>query len=156
MPGTDEVRKAQAGSGEEEELTVLARKHDACYEIWPAQTVLAGRKVAAGFELELLGVNEAHGPPQAPGCPRCEDTYRDLHRIAVWLLAPPPTAARVEVAHYDASWHESPARSLRPEVALTIHIGPAAGLGAPVDSGVRDVVAALESALGRLGSARGR
>jgi len=94
MAGTDEVRKAQAGSGEEEELTVLARKHDACYEIWPAQTVLAGRKVAAGFELELLGVNEAHGPPQG--------------------------------------WGRSSTRALR------------------------DVVAALESALGRLGIARGR
>jgi len=140
----------------ERELRLLARKHDACYEVWPAQTILAGRKVAAGFDLELLGVNEEHGSPQAPGCPRCEETDRDLRRIAAWLLAEPRAAARVELGPYDGAWHESPARGLRPEVAVRLHIEPAAGLGAPVDAGVRRAVAALEGGLARLGITRGR
>jgi hypothetical protein len=107
-------RTAAAGRSEnEQKLAELARRHAVCYDVWPDKLVTGGQNVQVGFDLELLGVNEAHDAAEAPGCPRCVETYEDLRCIAEWLLPPPGRPTRCEIAPFEAAWHATPSRRLR-------------------------------------------
>ena len=149
--------RARGERGEDEQaLAELARRHGACYEVWPDRLVTNGQTLQVGFELELLGVNETHDAAHLPGCPRCAETYRDLRRIAEWLLPEPGRPTRYDIAPFDAAWHETGSRGFRPEIALRVRIGHRHGTHQPVDDCERRCLAEMEEKLTRLGIGRTR
>jgi len=140
----------------EQALAELARRHAVCYEVWPDRLIVEGQSRQVGFDLEFLGVNEAHDHAQAPGCPRCVETYEDLRRIAEWLLPEPGRPTRCDIAPFEAAWHASPSREFRLEVALRVRIGHRHGSERPADDFEVRCLAEMEERLARLGIERGR
>lgn len=110
-----------------EQLRVIARKHQVCYEVWPERSVAEGLRIQIGFELQLCGTNEHLAPKEAqqpvPGCAICQGTYEDLKQIADWILPQEERPSRYEVGAFDRSLHVAPhSRHSRNEVVVPIHI----------------------------------
>ena len=68
------------------QLKDLIQRHKVCYEVWPENLVAKGQLVKVGFDLELEGTHEHPGSEVLPGCPHCQEVYRDLQRIAEWIM----------------------------------------------------------------------
>ena len=110
-----------------EHLREIACRHEVCYEVWPERSVLEGRAIRIGFELQLCGANthaSEDGPDHpVPGCAHCFSTYGELRQIAEWILPREERPSRYEIGAFDHSLHIAPRqRKSRNEVVLTIHI----------------------------------
>ena len=122
-----------------EGLTKLALEHQLCYEVWPERSLLEGRKIQIGFELQLCGVNShvAEGDSSnhpVPGCSHCLRTYDELRQIAEWILPKEVRPSRYEIAAFDRAMHIGPhKRKNRNEVVVTIHIMHRHDFNRPVD-----------------------
>lgn len=111
-----------------ERLREIARRHQVCCEVWPERSVLEGRRIQIGFELQLCGVNshaaEVEGSSHpVPGCAQCLRTYQDIRQVAEWILPNKTQPTRYEIQAFDHSIHIAPhKRKSRNEVVVTIHI----------------------------------
>lgn len=122
-----------------EGLAKIAREHRLCYEVWPERSILEGRKIQIGFELQLCGVNshiaEGGGSDHpVPGCSHCLRTYCELREIADWILPKEVRPSRYEIQAFDRAMHIAPhKRKSRNEVVVTIHIMHRHDFNRPVD-----------------------
>src|SRR6266700_4188760 len=99
-----------------EGLKELADRHSACYEIWPEYDLDGDKQIKVGYSLELYGTHDHGSSTLTPGCDRCTETYRDLRKIAEWILPRDERPSRYEIEPFDHAMHEAPKRKLRPEV----------------------------------------
>jgi len=109
-----------------DQLHVIARNHQVCYEFWPERSVAEGHKILIGYELRLCGTNShvaAKGEQPVPGCEFCHSTYEDLREIAEWILPREERPSRYEIGGFDRALHVAPhSRHSRREVVVHIHI----------------------------------
>jgi len=111
-----------------ERLREIACRHQVCYEVWPERSVLEGRRIQIGFELQLCGVNsriaeDGGSSHPVPGCSHCLRTYHELRQVAEWILPNEERPSRYEIQSFDHALHVAPRkRKSRNEVVLPIHI----------------------------------
>ncbi|MEW6211364.1 MAG: hypothetical protein AB1631_23565 [Acidobacteriota bacterium] len=115
-------------------LRRFVQKHRVCYEVWPEYLMVKGKREKVGFELMLSGANDHESGQAVPGCERCRETFDDLRQIAEWIMPDEERDSRYEIAPYDHSFHSSPKRKLRVEVALSIRILHRRGFDQPADA----------------------
>ena len=115
------------------QLKKLVQKHQICYEVWPENLAKNGQIVKVGFDLELDGVHEHPGSEVAPGCRHCQEVFKDLQRIADWIMPKEERPTTYEIQRFDHALHFAPRRKLRREVSLTIKIIHRHGYDQPVD-----------------------
>ena len=111
----------------------LAEKHAVGYEIYPDRLLVRGEVRTVGFEIQLLGTHSHGSTRMTPGCELCAETWRDLRRIAEWILPQKPVDSRFDIQPFDGALHIAPSRGLRPEVALSLMIQHVHAFDAPVD-----------------------
>jgi len=125
----------QPATGQEtlEELKALVRLHQVCWEVFPEQIPIVEdipRKI--GFDLLLYGTHEPDDHP-VPGCEKCQAIFKDLRKIAKWILPKEERPSRYEIEIFDSAIHYAPARGNRPDVSLTIKIVHRSEFDRPID-----------------------
>ncbi len=143
-----------------EHLREIAGRHQVCYEVWPERSVLEGRAIRIGFELQLCGANthtSADGPNHpVPGCAHCVSTYGELRQIAEWILPREERPSRYEIQAFDHSIHIAPhKRKNRNEVVVTIHIMHRHDFNRPVDDCEDRCLKEMQQRLRELGIVEG-
>ncbi len=130
----DEISKKLATEQETlEELKTLVRLHQVCWEVFPEQIpVVEDRPRQIGFDLLLYGTHEPEDHP-VPGCEKCQVIYKDLRKIAHWILPKEERPSRYEIEIFDSAIHYAPARGNRPDVSLTIKIMHRSEFDRPID-----------------------
>ena len=116
---------------EDNKLRILARRHEAYYDIWPQYSFVSGSQVPIGFALELCGLRNQHEQKLTPGDPASHDTYSELREIAAAVMRPSISDAEYTIQPFDNAMHECPARGFRPEIVLSVDITPQASNSVP-------------------------
>ena len=133
------------------QLKELSQKHRVCYEVWPETLMVKGQKTKVGFELELYGTH-AHGETKLlPGCSICVETFRDLRKIAGWIIPKEERDSYYDIEPFDHAIRERPSHNLRPEVVLKIKILHKHGFDKPVDSCEERCLKEMREKLAELG-----
>ena len=108
-----------------EQLRVIARQHQVCYEIWPVWSNSHGVRKEIGFELLLCGVN-GHATQEGgvlhsvSWCQHCAHTFDELREIAQWVLFRKKAPLGCEIYSFDHALHVAPPnRQNRREIILT-------------------------------------
>jgi hypothetical protein len=141
-------------ANEDSRLRVLARRHEAYYDIWPEYSLVSGRQVPIGFALELCGLRNQHEQKLTPGDPASHNTYSELREIAGAVIGPSISEAEYHIQPFDNAIHECPARRFRPEIVLSVDITPKPSNSLP---GYENTcLQAVERTLVDLGVHRGR
>jgi hypothetical protein len=138
-----------------ERLQDLIRKHRVCYEVWPENLVVNQQIVKVGFALELEGTHEQPESEVQPGCPHCEEVFKDLQRIAEWIMPAEGRPTTYEIQPFDRAIRYSPKRKRRPEVSLTIKIIHRQGFDQPVDECEQMCLKEMRRKLAELGVLEG-
>jgi hypothetical protein len=115
------------------QLKDLIQRHQVCYEVWPENLVVNGQLVKVGFALELEGTHENPVNEVMPGCAHCQEIFKDLQRIAEWIMPVEKRPTTYEIQPFDRAIRYSPKRKRRSEVRLTIKIIHRQGYDQPVD-----------------------
>lgn len=118
LPGAATVRRrlcAQCKRGPDlvEHLRLIARQHQACYEIWPTWSSLCRKRTHKSFNLLLCGVNgheihEGNDCHAVPCCTHCAHTYSELREIAEWILDLKKPRSGFEIYSFDRALHMAP------------------------------------------------
>lgn len=137
------------------ELKDLIHRHKVCYEVWPENLAVSGQLVKVGFDLELEGTHEHPGNGVLPGCPHCEEVYKDLERIAEWIMPTEERPTTYEIQPFDRAIHYAPKRKLRSEVSLNIKIIHRHGFDQPVDDCEQMCLKEMRRKLAELGVKEG-
>lgn len=137
------------------ELKDLIHKHKVCYEVWPENLVAEGKLVKVGFDLELEGTHEHPGSEVLPGCLHCQEVYRDLQRLAAWIMPTEERPTTYEVQPFDRAIHYAPKREMRSEVSLNIKIIHRHGFDQPVDDCEQMCLKEMRRKLAELGVKEG-
>jgi hypothetical protein len=117
-----------------EELKALIRQHRVCWEVLPEQVpVKEDRPLKVGFDLILYGTH-ALGDHPVPGCEKCQQIFKDLRKIAQWIMPKVERPSRYEIEIFDSAIRYSPMRRKRPDVMLTIKILHRSEFNRPVDA----------------------
>ena len=103
-------------------LKELAQRYRVRWEVWPAYTMLNGRRLQIGFELELSGTHEPGVEHATPGCEHCRRVFLGLIEIADWILPREKRPSRYDLEPYQRAIHYSQKRGNRPDVSLNIKI----------------------------------
>lgn len=112
----------------EDEIRDLAIRHRVCYEWSNHYEMNDDIRLATGFSLRLYGANcqTMAGDPASkhpvPGCPACRNTYRDLLRIAHWVMPKDSRESWYKIEPFDSAFHVTPKRNWREEIVLGIQI----------------------------------
>ncbi len=115
------------------ELQSLVQRDRVCWEVLAEQVPIQGDKpLSVGFDLMLYGAH-APGDHPIPGCEKCTQIYRDLCRIAQWIIPKDERSSRYEISVYDRAIGYSPMRGNRPDVTVTIKILHRSRYDTPVD-----------------------
>ena len=133
------------------QLRDLIRRHKVCYEVWPENLVVNGQIVKVGFDLELDGVHEHMDNRVQPGCPHCQEVYKDLQRVAEWIMPMEERPTTYEIQPFDRAIHYAPWRKLRSEVSLNIKIIHRHGFDQPVDDCEQRCLKEMRQRLAELG-----
>ena len=116
-----------------EELRMLVQDHRVCWEVLPEKIpVKDDAPLKIGFDLMLYGTHE-EGEHPTPGCEKCKQIYRDLRKIANWVLPKEERPSRYEISIYDSAIRYNRMRGSRPDVGLTIKILHRSEYDRPVD-----------------------
>ena len=116
-----------------EELKGLVRLHQVCWEVFPEQIpVIEDRPRQVGFDLLIYGTHDP-GEHPVPGCEKCKGIFKDLRKIAQWILPKDERPSRYEIEIFDSAIHYAPARGNRPDVTLTIKIVHRSEFDRPID-----------------------
>jgi len=116
-----------------EELRMLVQDHRVCWEVLPEKIPVKDEApLKIGFDLMLYGTHE-EGEHPTPGCEKCKQIYRDLRKIANWVLPKEERPSRYEISIYDSAIRYNRMRGSRPDVGLTIKILHRSEYDRPVD-----------------------
>ena len=116
-----------------EELRMVVQDHRVCWEVLPERIPVKDEEpLKVGFDLMLYGTHEV-GMHPTPGCERCAQIYRDLRKIANWIIPKEERPSRYEISIYESAIGYNRMRGNRPDVELTIKILHRARYDQPVD-----------------------
>ncbi len=138
-----------------EQLKELVALHSVCYELFPHYELNGHTPIKVGFSLELYGTHDHGSSSLTPGCDKCMTTYKDLRRIAEWVLPKEERPTAYEIEPFDRAMHESPRRRLRPEVELNIKIVHRHNPVRPIDACEERCRGEMEQRLSAIGVTRG-
>ena len=133
----------------------LVSRYQVCWDVWPAETMVDGKRQKIGFELELSGTHQPDVKNASPGCHSCREVFNGLHKIAEHIL--PSKADRPSeyvIGTYEPSIRYSRNRGSRPDVSLTIQILHRQGFGS-VDECEQRCLEVMEANLAALGASKG-
>lgn len=136
-------------------LQELVGRYRVCWDVWPEEAMVDGRRQQIGFELELSGTHPPEVKNASPGCRSCREVFSGLRQIAEHIL--PSKADRPSeyvISSYDPSIRYSQKRGSRPDISLTIKIVHRRGLG-PVDECEQRCLKVMEERLAALGASKG-
>ena len=140
-----------------DDLKRLVERHQVCWEVWPEETLnREGHRVQIGFELDLLGTHDHPVDPPTPGCDQCVEVYRDLRRIAQWILPGERRESDYEIGAFDSAIRFPPEREFREEITLPIRIIHREGFDRPVDACEVQCLQEMEKRLRDLGASKGK
>lgn len=92
------------------------------------------RTTGAGWiSVGALGIRQCEGEPLTPGCQYCYETFKDLRKIAEWIMPQERRPSRYEISIFDGSIHSASKRRFRPEVVLNMKIVHREAFDQPVD-----------------------
>ena len=149
-PKNKETLKAVA------ELQALVQEHQICWEVLSEQVPVKGdNPLKVGFNLILLGTH-APGDHPVPGCEKCQGIFKDLQKIARWILPKEERPSRYEIEIFDSAIRYAPARGNRPDVTLTIKIVHRSEFDRPIDECEVLCLNEMKTKLRELGSQEGR
>jgi len=153
----DEIRDKPATEQETlEELKALVQLHQVCWEVFPEQIpIVEERPRQIGFDLLIYGAHEPEDHP-VPGCEKCQAIYKDLRKIAHWILPKDERPSRYEIEIFDRSIHYAPARGNRPDVTLTIKIVHRSEFDRPIDECEVFCLNEMKTKLSELGASEKR
>ena len=139
----------------EQRLREIAARHRVYYEIRREQVPLKDHTLQeVGYRLELHGEHAAGSHPM-PGCALCQEIYRGLREIAVWILPTEIRDSSYDLEAFDASLHYSHPTKDPGSVQLGIDILHRSGFDRPVDACEVRCLREMEEKLRRLGLRRG-
>ena len=116
-----------------EELRMLVQDHRVCWEVLPEKIPVKDEApLKVGFDLMLYGTH-AEGEHPTPGCEKCKEIYRDLRKMANWIIPKEEHPSRYEISIYESAIRYNRMRGNRPDVELTIRILHRAECDQPVD-----------------------
>ncbi len=117
------------------ELQQEVRTHGICWNIWPLYHIdREGRAIQIGFEFSLIG-GHYHGEEIVePGCPQCLEIYKDLERIARWIIPQKGRQDGYEIVIVDALPHYYSQRRFKPDVVQIVKVIHREGLNDSVDA----------------------
>ena len=132
--GTNRTSQPTSGAAKTmQELRGLIGQHRVCWEVLPEQTPVEGQKpLQVGFALMLYGAHAPAAHP-SPGCDTCKQIYRDLGKIAQWIMPKEERQSRYEISMYDSAIGYSPVRGNRPDVTVVIKILHRTAFDRPID-----------------------
>lgn len=161
VPGENEAAELDALTTEEA-VKSLIEKHRVCYEAGNEFALIKGARTKIGYSLRLCGVNVHAGVEHSvPGCAYCRRTYRDLQRIAEWILPGEETQkdreTQFKIEPFDSSFHIAPKdRKNRAEIVLTIQILHKSDINRPADDCEDRCLKEMREKLKSLGVLEGR
>jgi hypothetical protein len=148
---TDEAKRgAESVAG----LREVALRHGARYEVLPEMDVVDHRLVRVGFRLMLWGLHE-HPQGVQPGCDECVKVYRDLERVAEWIMPKEERPSRYEIEAFDRGLHAAPDLKDRDEVRLEVKILHRHDAFSPIDACEERCLKEMKENLGKLGVREG-
>lgn len=150
-----QARRSAATAGDTAELRQLVQSHKLLWEVWPEYLLSNGRPLQVGFRLGLLGTHDHPAHPPAPGCDECEKVYRDLARIAGWILPREQRESVYRILPFEAAISYPPHGGSRQDVILTIKVVHRSGFDLPVDACEVACLAEMRSSLRELGAQEG-
>lgn len=138
-----------------EQLREIVELHDVRYEVRPHEDVVKFKNVAervkTGFDLELYGTHDHGLSNLTPGCESCLETYRQLRRIAEWILPKEQRPSVYEIEPFDQSLYSARAAKPRFEVKLRIGIRHRDGWDLPIDECEKQCLDEMRVKLGEIG-----
>ena len=138
-----------------DDLKRLILRHQVCWEVWPEETLnREGHRMQIGFELDLLGTHDHPVDPPTPGCDLCAEVYRDLRRIAQWILPRERRESDYEIGAFDRAIRFPPEREFREEITVPIRIIHREGFDRPVDACEVHCLQEMEKRLRDLGASK--
>lgn len=139
-----------------ETLQTLVKAHQVCWEVLPEQIpVVEDRPRQVGFDLMLYGTHAPEDHP-FPGCEKCQIIYKDLRKIAKWILPKDKRTSRYEIEIFDRAIRYDHARGNRPDVSLTVKILHRSDFDQPVDECEVQCLTDMKTKLSKLGVKEGR
>lgn len=116
-----------------EEIKKVVQDHRVCWEVLPERIPVKEEPLLkVGFDLLLYGTHEV-GEHPTPGCEKCKQIYRDLRKIANWIIPKEERHSRYEISIYESAIRYNRIRGNRPDVELTIRILHRSAYDQPVD-----------------------
>ncbi len=116
-----------------EELQMIIQDHRVCWEALPERIPVKDEEpLKVGFDLMLYGTHK-EGEHPTPGCEKCAQIYRDLRKIANWVIPKEERPSRYEISIYESAIGYNRMRGNRPDVELTIKILHRSRYDQPVD-----------------------
>lgn len=144
-----------AGLGTQVELQILSelgQKRQVCWDAFPERVGVRGSTRTVGYELILSGVHTRADEHPTPGCDLCKEVYRDLKRIASWILPEGDRPSVHEIQSYEPIIWRNGKRHHREEVTLSITILHRHGYEDPIDACETRCLREMESKLKELGA----
>ncbi len=139
-----------------EHLQALVRQHRVCWEVLPEQVPVKDAKpLQVGFDLSLYGAH-AHKDRPIPGCDKCKQIFKDLRKIAQWIIPKVTRPSRYEIGIFDRAIRYDPVRANRPDVRLSIRILHRSEFDQPVDECEVLCLNEMKAKLSELGALAGR
>jgi len=108
-----------------------------------------------GYELVLSGLHARGSHPPRPGCHLCKDVYKDLRRIAQWILPNEHRPSFYEIEPHRPAIRATRKRKLREEVTLSIRILHRDHYQDPIDDCEARCLVEMEGRLKQIRACRG-
>ncbi len=138
-----------------EELRRIVAKREVCWDVFREKVGFRDGIEAVGYELVLTGIHAPGDHPPYPGCELCKDVYRDLGRIARFILPREHRASTYEIEPYEAAIRSTGKRRYRDEVTLTVKILHRDHFEAPIDACETRCLREMEAKLESIGACKG-
>ena len=135
-----------------DKLRMFVQDHRVCWEVLPERIPVADEEpLKVGFNLMLYGTHEV-GVHPIPGCEKCAEIYRDLRKIANWIIPKEERLPRQEISIYESAIGYNRMRGNRPDVELAIKILHRSAFDQPVDECEVLCLNEMKAKLGELGA----
>jgi hypothetical protein len=135
-----------------EELRMFVQSHRVCWEVLTERIPVKDEEpLKVGFDLMLYGTHEV-GVHPTPGCEKCAEIYRDLRKIANWIIPKEERPSRYEISIYESAIGYNRMRGNRPDVELAIKILHRSAYDQPVDECEVLCLNEMKAKLGKLGA----
>jgi hypothetical protein len=135
-------------------LEDLVRRYQVCWDVWPEEVMVDGKRRQIGYVIELAGTHPQVKEP-SPGSQCCKEVFTALLWISEYVLPPEcGQPSEYNIDPYKQRITYSRRRGLRPDVGLTIHMVHREGLG-PVDECEQRCLDKMENRMTGLGVSKG-